>query len=224
MAPLGGVHWIRSNGEEGFARAVNRGLDHLAAAGHSAALILNDDAVLAPGTLSKLRAAWLIQGGVVGPVIRDRNGTVSSAGFRLRWWGRLRAETTVPSAPMPVDAVSGACLMVDVRWRFDPRFAHGMEDIELCRRVQAAGGSVRVIPDAECIHWGGATLSARAPAAQRHAVAGHLHLVGGGWRTLPVLVLAAAQVLRERGPMERIPAVLDGYRDFRAHHSNRSVT
>jgi len=224
MAPLSGLDWIRSGGEEGFARAVNRGLDHLAARGHTVALVLNDDAELTPGTLSTMLAAWQRHGGVVGAVIRDAEGTVSSTGFQLRWWGRLRSQTTIPSGPKSVDAVSGACLMIDIQWRFDPRFTHGMEDIELCQRVQAAGGAVRVIPDAECIHQGGATLSPRAPSAQRHAVAGHLHLVGGGWRTLPVLALATAQVLREGGPMARLPAVLDGYRDFRAHRAKPAQT
>ena len=44
MQPLDGVDWVRTGGEEGFARAVNRGLDHLAARGHTVALVLNDDA------------------------------------------------------------------------------------------------------------------------------------------------------------------------------------
>ena len=112
--------------------------------------------------------------------------------------------------------------MLGIEWRFDPRFVHGMEDIDLCLRVRAAGGTVYVIPDAECIHQGGATLSERAPIAQRHAVAGHLRLVGGGWRTLPVLGLALVQVIREGGPRTRIPAVFEGFRDYRTASSTQT--
>ena len=114
--------------------------------------------------------------------------------------------------------------MLGIQWRFDSRFVHGMEDIDLCMRVRASGGTVHVIPAAECIHEGGATLSERAPTAQRHAVAGHLRVVGGGWRTLPVLGLALAQVIREGGPRTRIPAVFAGYRDYRAAPSPQTPT
>lgn len=224
LRPIDGVHWVRSTGETGFGRAVNLGLDVLAARGCTAALVLNDDACLAPGALARLTEAWMHYRGVVGAVLRNPDATVASAGFGLSWWGRLRACTRPPSVPEQVDAVSGACLMLGIQWRFDPRFVHGMEDIDLCVRVRAAGGSVHVIPAAECIHEGGATLSARAPTAQRHAVAGHLRLVGGGWRTLPVLGLALAQVIRERGPRTRIRAVFAGYRDYRAAPSSPAPT
>ncbi|HCH65912.1 MAG TPA: hypothetical protein DFR83_24130 [Deltaproteobacteria bacterium] len=215
MNPLGGVQWLRSGGDQGFARAVNLGLSQLAADGKRVALVLNDDATLAPAALAALTAAWRTHPGVVGPVIQDLDGNVESTGFRLEHWGRLQAHTTLPTALKSVDAVSGACLMVGVHWRFDPAFTHGMEDIELCRRVRKAGGSVHVVPHAHCTHQGGATVSRATPAAQRHAVAGHLRLVGGGWRTLPVLALAMAQSLRERGGIERFSAVFEGYRDFR---------
>ena len=215
LSRLPGPHWLRTTGSVGFARAANLGLAHAARTGHRAALVLNDDAVLEPGCLDTLAREWRARGGVVGPVLRDPSGAVQSAGFRLARWGRLAALRSIPADVARVDAVSGACLLVGTTWRFDPGFSHGMEDIELCRRVRAAGASVRLCPRATCRHEGGATLSTRSPAAQRQAVAGHLRLVGGGVRTVPVLALALAQVGREGGPVGRIGAVLDGYRDHR---------
>jgi hypothetical protein len=110
--------------------------------------------------------------------------------------------------------VTGACMLVPVELRFDPRYVHGFEDLELCRRVRESGGRVVVAGGASCWHQGGATLSRRAARAQRSAVSGHLRYLGGG-RWLPLVVaLAAAQVLRERGPFSRFGAIAQGCGDF----------
>jgi len=215
MGPLHGVTWLRTSGSTGFARAVNHGLDHLAQRGTRAALVLNDDATLQAGCAQRLWQVWTTRGGVVGPVVRRPDGTVQSAGFRLADWGRMKARDSVPQGISSVDAVSGACLLMGTSWRFDPAYSHGMEDIELCRRVRRAGGSVVLVPDATCVHVGGATVATTSPEAQRKAVAGHLRLVGGGWRSGVVVGLALAQVVREAGGVTRARAVVQGWRDWR---------
>ena len=137
---------VRLGGGQGFARAANAGL---AAVRTPSAVLLNDDAVPEPGCLERLAQV----GGLCGPVLVGAHG-VESAGIRVRSWGRVRQETRVPSDDRTVDALSGACLHLPAHLRFDERFRHGFEDIELCRRV----GGARLVVTARCWHEGGATL------------------------------------------------------------------
>jgi GT2 family glycosyltransferase len=198
---------------EGFARTANRGLAEAQADGADWVLLLNDDAVLQPGALEALLAARQPGVAVLGAVLDEGGGPC--AGLDLGRSGRVRVRRSHDGGPTEVDAVSGACMLLTADLRFDPSFRHGMEDVELCRRVRAAGGRVLSVPGARCRHPGGATLSRRSPEAQRHAVSGHLRLVGGGWRTAWVLGLAVAQIIREGGPFSRLRAVAQGWLDAR---------
>ncbi|MFN7131528.1 MAG: glycosyltransferase family 2 protein, partial [Myxococcales bacterium] len=199
---------VRLGGGRGFAKAANAGLG---AVRTPTAVLLNDDAAPAPGCLERLAAV----GGLSGPVLVGPRG-VESAGMRVRSWGRVTQITEVPAANARVDALSGACLHLPAALRFDERFRHGGEDVELCRRV--GGGTIVV--GARCWHEGGATLDRRSGAAQRHAVAGQLRLVAPGWRDLVVVGLNLAQVARERGPVERLGAIRAGWRDARGGASD----
>jgi GT2 family glycosyltransferase len=194
---------VRLGGGSGFARAANAGI---AAVRTPAALLLNDDAAPEPGCLDALAAA----GGLCGPVLVGPHG-VESAGIEVRSWGRVRQRTRVPATDTFVDALSGACLHLPASARFDERFRHGCEDVELCRRL----GGARLVVSARCWHDGGATVHRRSPEAQRHAVAGQLRLVEPGWRDAVVIGLATAQVIRERGPVARLGAIRAGWRDAR---------
>jgi len=213
--PPAGVGLLHTTGEEGFARAANRGLAHAASAlGAQLVLLLNDDAVLEPGCLAALVAAWRPGVGAVGPVLVGDAG-VESAGLALRWWGRVRQQTRVPDAPLEVDALSGACMLVAASERFDIGYAHGFEDLALCLDLARRGLARVLVPAARCRHLGGASLDRQGRQAQRHAVSGHLRLVGGGWRTPVVLGLALAQVAREGGGLHRARGVAEGWSDWR---------
>lgn len=216
VAPGPGVRVVAGGGGLGFARAVNRGLAAAESEGFTHALVLNDDATPEPGCLDALCAAWTAESGAVGPLLVGPAG-VESAGMHLSRWGRLRTRTEVPPGgrPVAVHALSGACLLLRAGSRFDEGYAHGMEDVSLCRALRRAGRTVRLVPTVRCRHLGGATVDRRSAAAQRHAVAGHLRLVGGGLRTPVVLGLAVAQVLREGPRRDRLAAVRDGWVDFR---------
>jgi GT2 family glycosyltransferase len=194
---------VRLGGGQGFARAANAGLT---AVRTPFAVLLNDDAVPQEGCLARLAAV----GGVCGPVLVGPRG-VESAGLRVRSWGRVAQMRDVPPVDTRVDALSGACLHLPASARFDERFRHGFEDVELCRRL----GGARIVVGARCWHEGGATVSRRSEAAQRHAVAGQLRLVAPGWRDAVVLGLAMAQVARERGPATRVRGIAAGWRDAR---------
>lgn len=202
---------VRLGGGQGFARAANTGL---AAVTTPFAVLLNDDAVPEGDCLERLART----GGLCGPVLVGPRG-VESAGLTVRPWGRVTQRTEVPrldgGVDVYVDALSGACLHLPAELRFDERFAHGGEDVELCRRSAAAGLPPRLVPAARCWHEGGATVARDSAEAQRHAVSGQLRLVERGWRDAVVVGLNAAQVVKEGGGAGRLRAVVAGWRDAR---------
>lgn len=194
---------VRLGGGSGFARAVNAALADVKTA---SAIVLNDDALPHGDCLERLARV----GGLCGPVLVGERG-VESAGLTVRTWGRVVQRTAVPPEDIDVDALSGACLHMPAGERFDERFRHGGEDVELCRRL----GGGRLVVSARCWHEGGATLGRDTPEAQRHAVSGQLRLVTPGWRDGVVIALALAQVVRERGGRARLRAVGEGWLDAR---------
>lgn len=209
-----GVTLLRSSGDQGFARAVNLGLEHAQVVlGASRVLLLNDDAVPDLDCVSALLQACGLGVGAVGPVLL-RGDQVESAGVELSRWGRVRQRVAVPAVPTQVGALSGACLLIPAWARLDPAFPHGFEDLALCRDLRRAGLSTWLVPRARCQHMGGATLDRATRRAQRHAVFGHLRLVGGGWRGLVAVGLAVAQVVAEGGPTDRLLGVTDGLGDW----------
>jgi GT2 family glycosyltransferase len=159
-------------------------------------------------------AAALGEGvGAVGPALVRPDGAIESAGVRVGPLVRVRALRRARSGP--VDALSGACLMLRPGLRFDEGYRHGFEDLALCRALWQAGLEVRLVAEARCEHRGGGTVSRRSAQAQRHAVAGHLRLWGGGWRSPLVVGLAFAQVVAEGGPAARLLGIAQGWRDWR---------
>ena len=207
------IRVIHDQQGEGFAKTANRGIAEAQADGAMWVLLLNDDAELQSGAIEALLAARQPGVRVLGAVLDEEGGPCS--GLCMARSGRVRVRRVSDPGPTDVDAVSGACMLLTADLRFDPSFRHGMEDVELCRRVRAAGGRVLSVPAARCHHPGGATLSRSSPEAQRHAVSGHLRLVERGWRTPWVLALAVAQVIREGGSWSRLWAVCQGWLDVR---------
>lgn len=207
---------VRTAGEVGFAQAANAGLAAAEIRGADAVLLLNDDAELTPGCVEALATALVDGVMITGPVLEDAEGR-AWAGLELSWWGRLRECAWEDGAgpPRSVAALSGACLLLRPSVRFDVGYRHGMEDVALCREVWNAGQAVRLVPCARCLHVGGATVDRQTAAAARHAVSGHLRLVGGGWRTAPVLALALAQTVREGARPARAAGVWRGWQDWR---------
>jgi hypothetical protein len=195
---------VRLGGGRGFARAANAGL---AAVRTPNAILLNDDTLPEGDCLDRL----VRRGGLCGPVLVGPRG-VESTGIELRSWGRVRQRVDVPDLDRPVAALSGACLHLPATARFDERFPHGGEDVELCRRL----GGAWLVAGARCWHAGGATLDRRSPEATRKAVVGQVLLFPPGWRTAVVGALHVAQVLREGGPLARLPAVVAGLGDAHA--------
>lgn len=203
----------RLGGGQGFAVAANAGLARAAREGFDWAILLNDDAAPEPGCLEAMLAACGPGVGAVGPLILGPEG-VESAGLRYSArTGRLRQQVEAPSGLREVDALSGACLLLSTAERFDEAFRHGMEDVELSLRLRARGLRLLLEPRARCRHQGGGTVHRRSREATRHALAGHLRLVGdSSLRRGFVVALALAQVAREGGPAERLLGVWEGWR------------
>jgi hypothetical protein len=210
----GVVACVRTAGGTGFSRAANAGLEKAESMGFAWALVLNDDAAPEPGCVSTLLAtAQRLGAGAVGPVLTGPAG-VESAGIRYaKHTGRVAQVHRVPTRAQVVDALSGACLLVPTTERFDTRFPHGFEDVDLCQRLKAGGRQVWVEPAACCWHEGGGTVDRKSRQAARDAVVGHLHLVGPKrFRRAAVVAWAVAQVVREGGPAHRLAGILEGYR------------
>jgi len=213
-----GVQVLRTAGEEGFARACNRGLEAVQQAGLPLGLLLNDDATPLDDCIPLLLDAQLThpQAGALAPVLVDRDGRVESAGIRVhRHSARVHQITRVPTATTRVDALSGACLLLASHRRLDERYRFGFEDIALCRSLAAQGHPPLLVPQARCRHHGGATVPRRSRAATRHALAGHLRLVEDHpWQRPLVLGWALIQLVHEGGSAGRMGGLWEGWRDI----------
>jgi hypothetical protein len=173
----------------GFAGGVNLGVRH---ARGRYVLLLNPDAILQPGALRRL-ADFLEttpEAGLAGPKLLDPDGSLqlSCRRFPGRWtvFAHRYAWLTraLPGNPAtrrylltdwdhastrPVDWVSGACMLVRRAalaevGGLDEGFFLFAEDVDLCKRLWAAGWHVYYVPEALAIHHVG--ISARRDSAR----------------------------------------------------------
>ena len=171
---------VSGQGNVGFGRACNLGMVQTRA---EAVLILNPDSLIAPGAAGRMRdrLATLPAPAMVGAALyypdgREQRGarrgdltplTAFAAVARLRhiWpampdhWRIHFDGDPMPDAPVTMPTVSGAAFMmrrVDylVLGGFDEGYFLHVEDIDLCRRVRAAGGVVMFDPCARVVHYG----------------------------------------------------------------------
>jgi GT2 family glycosyltransferase len=171
---------LHANGQNrGFAAACNTG----AALGNARfILFLNPDARLFPDALRKLGEAALelsTRGyGVLGIALRDRSGRVGRTCSRQprpsHFWAKMLALDRVSGGLLKshvmtewphadsrdVEHVIGACYLIrrdlfESLGGFDERFFLYLEDVDLSRRVLAAGLRIRYVADAFGFHEGG---------------------------------------------------------------------
>jgi len=175
-----GMRLLRNRENVGFGRAVNQAV---AACHGGLVLIVNPDCRLGAGAYVRLREELDAHQGcaLVGPRILDPDGGVQGSArgdpdMLTGLFGRtstLRAlapllpvarrnvvvEDALASgrASVPVDWVSGACMLVrrdafDEVGGFDGRYFLYWEDADLCRRLRARGHHVRYVPGATAEH------------------------------------------------------------------------
>jgi N-acetylglucosaminyl-diphospho-decaprenol L-rhamnosyltransferase len=170
----------------GFAAGANAGLGR--AEGRHIVL-LNNDTVVGPGALEAC-VAYLDahpEVGVVGPQLIDPDGCKQNSVHNEpsllgeivpRWLLETLLPARHPSkrraydAPIAVDAVLGACLVVrsDVVREVGPlpeAYFFFLEETDWCRAIRAAGWGVWHLPDVTVTHVHGATSKKRDPARTR---------------------------------------------------------
>jgi GT2 family glycosyltransferase len=255
VAAFPDVRLVRRRRNGGFSAGMNAGIRSARA---RAILILNPDTTLAPGAaaamLAYLRAHPTT--GVIGPRLLNEDGTLqlscrrfpdfSAALFnrysaltrllpRNRFSARYLMTDFDHARTAEVDWLSGAAMLLnraalDRVGLFDERYFFAVEDVDLCRRMHAAGYRVVYLPAATLTHRIGGS-SRTAP--NRVIVARHrgmwlyyrTYLRGGRLldlitatgilaRCLAMLALTNARSLLGRGPgtSPPIPLSIRGWR------------
>ena len=186
------IRLLQGHGNSGFARACDYGAA-LSRGRHL--LFLNPDAVPEAGAVRALLEAgenraepWIAGGRLVDGAGAEQAGSRRRALTLATLFGTVlrlpglpsinRYTEPVPDAPIPVDTVSGACLMMSrvgyrAAGRFDPGYFLHVEDIALCRAAREAGGDVVFVPGARIRHEGGSSDSAGV-SVERHKLQGFL--------------------------------------------------
>jgi N-acetylglucosaminyl-diphospho-decaprenol L-rhamnosyltransferase len=217
-----GVRLLRSGGNLGYGRAANLG-----AAGGTAdwVLVANPDVTFRPGALDRLMDAarrWP-EAGAFGPAIVTEDGALYPSARALPsltrgighalagWWWPTNPWTAAyrneRGAPVegPAGWLSGSCLLVrraafEAVSGFDPAFFMFMEDVDLGRRLGAAGWPSVYVPDAVICHVGGhstAGASRRMLLAQHRSTYRYLAARYSGARHAPLrLVLGTGLAVR----------------------------
>lgn len=166
---------IQGHGNMGFAKGCNLGVR--AAAGEHL-LFLNPDTAIEPGAAARMIAAaqGTARPWAVGARLINLDGSEQRGGRRgaltplsafaafsgLHVFGRRnlhRESEPLPSGPTPTPVVSGAAVMLRADdfaalGGFDDSYFLHVEDIDLCRRVAEAGGTVIFAPQARVMHHG----------------------------------------------------------------------
>lgn len=219
-----GRELIRPGDNLGFGRACNR-----AAAAHRDGLILfiNPDAIMTPDSLERLLAsrARLNTPSVIGAAIVDERGIEQRGGRRgeltfaalvceVSGLSRLgppfarfhREREAAPTDLVGMPTISGACFLIDAALfhevgGFEPVYFLHVEDIDLCRKVRAAGAPVAYDPVARVTHLGStsAVSSRFVLAHKRLSLAYYLRRWEPGWlarRCADVLEWQAMSTLR----------------------------
>jgi GT2 family glycosyltransferase len=145
----------------GFAAGANRGAE---VAQGGLLVLLNPDAVVAPGWAAAMRAPW---GGpwaawmalvTLGDdeAINTSGGVLHFTGFG--WAGQIgEPVASAPREPSEVGFLSGACLALPrATWErvggFPEHFFMYCEDVDLSLRLRLFGGQLAVVPDAKVRH------------------------------------------------------------------------
>ncbi|MFZ5907485.1 MAG: glycosyltransferase family 2 protein [Nitrospirota bacterium] len=170
---------IRNGDNFGFAKACNIGVG-VSTSRHL--FFLNPDCILAPGSLRRMSTVLESNPsiGMVGGLLCNQDGSEQPGGRRafptpgrafVRGFGlsRLAAifpglmadfqlhEEPLPAAPVIVEAISGACMLVrreameDVGLWDEGYFLH-CEDLDWCMRFHQKGWQVVFVPDARVFH------------------------------------------------------------------------
>ncbi len=199
------VRIIRNGNNFGFAAACNIGAR---ASDAGSLLFLNPDSVLAPGALGRMIEVLESNPsiGMVGGLLCNPDGSEQPGGRRVfptprrafmrafglshlgKWFPSLFSDfllhkEPLPLTPTPVEAISGACMLVkrealkDVGLWDEGYFLH-CEDLDWCMRFRLNNWLVMFVPDARVIHVWGACSRSRPFFVEWHKHHGMLRFYG----------------------------------------------
>ncbi|MFA5252375.1 MAG: glycosyltransferase family 2 protein [Phycisphaerae bacterium] len=178
------VKFIKNDKNVGFARACNMAISHTGESEYL--LFLNPDCGIEHDALKKLIGCLKKYPGVgmAGPLLLNPDGTEQAGGRRTvptPWRSFVRAfglssklgnrypklfndfllhKEPLPDAPIEVEAISGACMMVkrnaleEVGLLDEGYFMH-CEDLDWCMRFRQKGWKIIFVPEATAIHYQG---------------------------------------------------------------------
>ncbi len=163
----------------GFAAGNNVGLRRALEAGADYALLLNNDALVAPDMLDELVAAALAddRAGLLSPKIYyvDPADRLLYAGARQQpltlaavHTHRGERDTVGPPTPQAVDYIFGCGMLIrravlEEVGLLDPGYFLYYEDLDFCRRVRAAGYRLLYVPRARLWHGGASSTREQRP-------------------------------------------------------------
>ena len=179
------VRFIQSQNNLGFSRANNLACNYV---NGDLLLFLNPDTEIVGSAIQSMVSCIesVHDAGIVGPRLLNTDLSVQTSAIRsfpsiwnrfvdceyLRrtfpysplWGNRVLFEEC--SVPVPVEAISGACLMIrrkmfEAIGRFCPEYFMYAEDTDLCYRVWKSGWRNYYVGDAMVIHHGGESSSSQ---------------------------------------------------------------
>ena len=192
---IAGWEVIHRERNGGFAAACNSGARQ---AQGRYLVFLNNDTRPQDGWLEPLVRELQAGAGIVGSLILDPSGAVSSAGLAVSETGTWSNQKATPAGPGEQLAITGACLAVsrDLFLRlggFDEAFVGGggCEDVDLCLRSWHAGHKVVLQPESVILHREGTTRAQLLPRS-RGEVARNQALLRERWTDIDRAALMRA--------------------------------
>lgn len=170
--PIDGVQVINNEVNRGFAGACNQGLQTWQG---EFALLLNPDCLVAPDVIPGMLTAMrdTPQAGMAGCLILNPDGSeqkgcrrATPTPERLFWQGLGRDQINLaggllPGAPIEVEAISGAFMLVRrAAWEevglLDEGYFMHWEDLDWCYRFRLLGWKILFVPQYQVTHIKGA--------------------------------------------------------------------
>ena len=212
----------------GYAGGNNAGIQWALERGFEWVLLLNDDAILAPGALEALLAQAQAdpRAGFAGPLVlhAEPEGMIQSAGGLVdaRWRPSHRAQDQANRgqfvATEPVDWITGCAILARAEMirqvgMLDERFFMYEEELEWCLRAKQAGWKVLFVPQARLTHAGVGLNYAPKPYITYYMARNHLLLLSKLKAGFLPWAAALFQNLRTLAAWTLLPR----WRDRRAH-------
>lgn len=182
---FGWVTLLRNQRNKGFAGGCNVGIEHLLQQSVDYIMLLNNDALIQPGSCTALietAERHESVGAVSGLIKYTASGEIQHTGGEyIDWLVKLNLSSDVPTSTKRTEFVSGAFMCIsreaieDVGV-LDESFFFGFEDVEFSNRLRQEGWKMFLTPDAVIHHKGSSSAGEGSPFKFYHASRNRLEL------------------------------------------------